>query len=333
MNNDVEQSDCEKSTNICISVCLGINIFMWLTNISLTTSVYYDNFCTYSLQNYTGYNSYYIPPWWIIILIGLIQLYMIGYNLWLVGAQFSSKQYIKLSVRKIASLMLFHNLLRTVEYIIYSINLNETKNTNNTYGTIVGILGNYSQDFSILVVLFSAIILGIDIGMMAKLRTFYYDDSKLKNCLFDIPISFLFSWSVIDFIIQLNNILNASNWGYNENTEIYYGFMICISLIFFIVLLSFRNICTYLFYIILLIGYCTKFYEYDPNVDTDTYEVSTITDVAIVINVVTFFGYSIHYLNMYSSYKKRVKNDQNKQHTLEYFLNEPQIGGPLDELA
>jgi hypothetical protein len=344
MNNDI---DYENRAKICTSICLVTNIFAWLINFSTTFVVYYDNFHKYSLQNYTGYNSYFIPPWWAFILYGLIQLYIFGFNIWLIGAQFSSMQNIKTLVRKIASLLFFHNLLRTIEYIIYSINADETKNTNtnNTNHTIIGVLSNESQGFSILMVLFSAIILGIDIGMMAKLRTFYYSDSKLKNCLFDIPVTILFSWSVVDFIIQLNNILNASNWGYNENIEAYYGFIIWIFLVFFIVLLSFRNMIAYLFYIILLIGYGAKFYEYDqPMYDRssnlDAYGGSIITCVSILISFVTVFGYSIHYSNMYSNY--RLNNNaivvsttvtENIHNPLERVINDLEMGGPLDEIG
>lgn len=347
MNNAIEQQDRENRTNTCTLVCLVINIFAWVINVSVTLSVNYDNFYKYSLQNYTGYDSYFIPPWWVIILNGLMQLYMIGYNIWLVTAQLSLRRDIKTSVRKIASSLLFHNLLRTIEYIIYSINADETKNTNtnNTNHTIIGVLSNESQGFSILMVLFSAIILGIDIGMMTKLRTFYYSDSKLKNCLFDIPVTMLFSWSVVDFIIQLNNILNVSNWGYNENIEAYYGFIIWMFVVFFIILLSFRNMIAYLFYIILLIGYGAKFYEYDQpmydrNDNLDAYEGSIITCVSILISFVAMFGYGIHYSNMYSKYRRK-KNaivvstivTGNAHSQLNSFINEPEIGGPLDEIG
>ena len=221
---------------------------------------------------------------------------------------------------------------------MYGLNSSEQKNITNTNDTVIDIINNDSQGLSILMVFASAIIVGIDIGMMANLRTFYYSDSKLKTCLLDTPISLLFSWSIVDFIIQLNNILNVSNWGCNDNIEVYYGFIIWIFLMFFIVLLYFRNMIAYLFYTILLIGYGAKFYEYDqPMYDrsgnADAYAGSVITSISILISFITIFGYSIHYSKIYSSYKKQRQIIVANAITTENIAYIPEMGGPLDELA
>lgn len=339
MTNVIEQN-YEKHNKICTSIFLVINEIAWIINISATVSLYYGNFYTYSFENYTGYDSYIMPPWWVIILNVLIQLYICGFNIWLIFAQFSLKQDIKKSVQKIACSLLFHNTLCTIEYIMYGLNSSEQKNITNTNDTVIDIINNYSQGLSILMVFASAIVVGIDIGMMAKLRTFYYSDSKLKTCLLDTPISLLFSWSIVDFIIQLNNILNVSNWGCNDNIEAYYGFIIWITLMFFIVLLYFRNMIAYLFYTILLIGYGTKFYEYDQPMhdrigNADAYAGSVITSISILISFITIFGYSIHYSKMYSSYKEQRQRQiiVVNPFTTENIAHLPEMGGPFDELA
>jgi hypothetical protein len=282
----------ETCGNVCISVCICLNVFVYVTNVFSTFMLYYNDLTYNSLDNYTGYQSYFIPPWWVIIFNGCIQLYMLGYNVWLISANVNSNKMIKNNINTIAGLLFTHNLLRTIEYMSYIINYSGIKDINNII-------------LQIMVVIFSVSILGIDISMMTKLRTFHYGDAKIKTCLFDLPITALFSWSIIDFIIQLNNILNVYNWGYNTDIYAYYVFMLWLYVTFSIILVSFRNMFTYVFYIVVLIGYGAKFYEFYEFNSYDIEHTNIATCVNIFISLFTLFGYMIYYSNMNTKYKKK----------------------------